>query len=183
MSSWKRGFSAWKGLRWAVTILAVIVIGLMLKRPAALAEPLPATVEREHSRQFQAKWNDLELAHQRGETTEARFTAEEISSVLQYPGRPGQVSFSGDRVIGQFITNVHGKDVYVTLAGKLGAADGYLTFEPAELKIGDLPVPISILKSPLESKLAEPENRARLKLPDYVADLRIQDSQLVVVEK
>jgi hypothetical protein len=73
--------------------------------------------------------------------------------------------------------------VYVTLGGKLGAADGYLTFEPAELKIGDLPVPVSILKSRLQSKLAEPETRARLKLPDYVADLRIEDSQLVVVEK
>lgn len=183
MSSSKSGFSAWKGLRWGIAILAVVVIGLMLRRPAALAEPLPATVAHEHNRQFQTKWNNLEEAHQRGESTETRFSAEEVSSVLDFPGQPGQVSFSGDQVIGQFVANVHGKDVYVTLGGKLGAADGYLTFEPAELKIGDLRVPVSILKARLQSKLAEPETRARLKLPDYVADLRIEDSQLVVVEK
>jgi hypothetical protein len=183
MFSSERGFSAWKGVRWGVTAAALVVFGLMLKRPAALAQPLPAPAAREYSEHFQTKWNDLEQAHQRGEATEARFTADEISSVLDYSGQPGQLSFSGDQVIGQFVANVHGKNVYVTIAGKLGAANGYLTFEPAELKIGDLPVPISILKPRLESKLAEPEIRSRLKLPEYVAGLRIEDSQLVVIEK
>jgi hypothetical protein len=183
MSSSKSGFSAWKGIRWGAIVAAIAVLVLMLKRPAAVAEPLPGPAAREHNQHFQAKWNELELAHQRGETTEARFTAEEVISALEYPGQSGQVSFSGDRVIGQFVTNVHGKDLYLTVGGKLGASDGYLTFEPEEMKIGDLPVPVSILRSPLQNKLAEPETHARLKLPDYVADLRIEDSQLVVVEK
>ncbi len=183
MASRTSGFSLWKALRWTATAVLVVVLGLMLKRPAMVAEPMPPSLARAQNAQFQAKWNDLEQAHQRGEASEARFTADEISSALEYPGRAGQVSFSGDRVVGQFVTNLHGKDVYVTIAGKLGASAGYVTFEPAELKIGDLPVPVSMLNAPLQNKLSQPETHARLKLPDYIADLRIEDGQLVVVEK
>jgi hypothetical protein len=179
----KGGISAWKGLRWISFALFLVAFALMLKRPAAIAQPLPSLTARQHNEQFQAKWADLEQAHQRGEKAEARFSAEEISTVLEYPGPPGQVSFSGDQLTGQFVASVHGKSVYVTISGKLGTADGYLTFQPAELKIGDMPVPVAIFKSPLESKLAEPETHARLKLPDYIAELRIEDSQLIVVEK
>ncbi len=175
--------SLWKAVRWTAPAVLVVVLALMLKRPAMVAEPLPPSLARAENAQFQAKWNGLEQAHQRGESHEARFTADEISSALEYPGHAGQVSFSGDRVIGQFVTSLHGKDVYVTVAGKLGASDGYLTFQPAQLKIGDLPVPVSMLNTPLQNKLSEPETRARLKLPDYITDLRVEDGQLVVIEK
>jgi len=183
MSTRKGDFSAWKGLRWGVVALAIAVLGLMLKKPAAVAEPLPPDRARASTEQFQTKWMDLQQAHQRGEATETRFTAEEISSALEYPGEPGQVAFSGDRLIGQFIANVSGTNVYLTVEGRLGAAHGYLTFEPAELKIGDLPVPVSVVNAPLQTKLSQPETRARLKLPDYISDLRIENSQLVVIEK
>jgi hypothetical protein len=179
----KREFSAWKGLRWTSLGAIVIAFVLMLKRPAAVAEPLPPTLARAENEQFQAKWTNLEQAHQRGERIEARFTSDEISSALDYPGQPGHVSFAGDKVTGQFIANIHGKNVYVTISGNLGACDGYLTFEPAEFKIGDMPVPVALFKTQLEKKLADPETHARLKLPDYIADLRIEDSQLIVVEK
>jgi hypothetical protein len=179
----KHEFSASKGLRWTSLAAVVIAFILMLKRPAAVAEPLPPSLARAENEQFQAKWAKLERAHQRGERIEARFTSDEISSALDYPGQPGHVSFAGDIVTGQFIANVHGRNVYVTISGKLGAADGYLTFEPAEFKIGDMPVPVALFKTQLEDKLADPETHARLKLPDYIADLRIEDSELVVVEK
>jgi len=183
MSSRKGDFSPWKGLRWSLVALAIAVFVLMLKRPAAVAEPMPPDIAHASNEQFQAKWMDLELAHRRGEATETRFTAEEISSALEYPGEPGQVAFSGDHLIGQFIANISGKNVYVTVEGRLGAADGYVTFEPAELKIGDLPVPVSVVNAPLQTKLSQPETRARLKLPDYISDLRIENGELVVVEK
>jgi len=53
----------------------------------------------------------------------------------------------------------------------------------ANRKIGDLPVPVSLVRLQLQSKLREPENREKMKLPSYVADLRVENGQLVVLEK
>jgi hypothetical protein len=61
--------------------------------------------------------------------------------------------------------------------------EGYLTFDLAEMKIGDLPVPVSLVRLQLQSKLREPENREKMKLPSYVADLRVENGQLVILEK
>ena len=47
----------------------------------------------------------------------------------------------GDLVRGQFLTQIAGKDVYLTLAGHLGSKDGYATFDATEVKVGDLSVP------------------------------------------
>src|SRR5580704_9897607 len=75
-----------------------------------------------------------------------------------------KVNFDGDVARGQFVTQIGGKDVYVTLAGHLGSKDGYATFEPTEFKVGDLSIPVSMVSSALQKKLAE--QRDRLKLPD-----------------
>src|SRR5262249_55953221 len=52
------------------------------------------------------------------------------------PGQPEvkdyQVSFDGDVAHGQFLTQIGGKDVWVTLSGHLGSKDGYATFDPTE---------------------------------------------------
>jgi Sec-independent protein translocase protein TatA len=94
-----------------------------------------------------------------------------------------QVIFDGDEVKGQFGANVYGKDVFVTLSGHLGAKDGYATFQPTSFKIGSMPVPISMVQAQLDKKMNEPETRERLKLPEFVSDLRIENGQLVITEK
>src|SRR4029077_10184647 len=45
------------------------------------------------------------------------------------------VSFEGDVVHGQFLAEVAGKDVWVTVSGHLASKDGYATFEPTEFKV------------------------------------------------
>jgi hypothetical protein len=97
--------------------------------------------------------------------------------------RTVQIAFQGDHLTGQFASNVYGKDVYLTVSGKIGVKDGYATFEFTEAKIDSLPVPVSLLNPRLQEKLQEPENREKLKLPNYVADLRVENGQLVIVEK
>ncbi len=94
-----------------------------------------------------------------------------------------QVAFAGDEVIAQAVTERYGQDIYITVRGKLGAKDGYLTFSPTEFKVGNLSVPVALVDSALQKKLAEPENREKLKLPDFVSDLRIEDGQLVIKQK
>jgi hypothetical protein len=92
-----------------------------------------------------------------------------------------QVSMDGDLVRGQFLTQIAGKDVYLTLAGHLGAKDGYATFDATEVKIGDLSVPASLVNDVLQKKLTE--QRDQLKLPANVKDIKVENGQLVFVEK
>jgi hypothetical protein len=92
-----------------------------------------------------------------------------------------QVSFEGDVVHGQFLTEIAGKDVWVTVSGHLASKDGYATFEPTEFKVGDLNVPVSLVNPALQKKLAEQHDR--LKLPEYVGDVKVQNGELVMQQK
>src|SRR5580704_9316374 len=92
-----------------------------------------------------------------------------------------QVSFDGDLVHGQFLTEIAGKDVWVTVAGHIGEKDGYATFEPTEFKVGDLSVPVSLVNPALQKKLAE--QRDRLKLPDNVGAVKVEKGELVMQQK
>jgi hypothetical protein len=92
-----------------------------------------------------------------------------------------KVNFDGDVARGQFVTQIGGKDVYVTLAGHLGSKDGYATFDPTEFKVGDLNVPVSMVSGALQKKLAE--QRDRLRLPDDIGGIKVENGQLVATQK
>jgi hypothetical protein len=91
------------------------------------------------------------------------------------------ISFEGDIVRGQFVTEVAGKKTYVTVAGHLGSKNGYATFDPTEFKVGDLKVPVSLVNDALQKKMLEQQDR--LKLPDFVSDVRVENGELVVKQK
>jgi hypothetical protein len=92
-----------------------------------------------------------------------------------------QVSFDGDTVHGQFLTEIGGKDVWVTVSGHLSSENGYATFEPTEFKVGDLEVPVSLVNPELQKKLLEQKDR--LKLPANVGGIKVQNGQLVLQGK
>jgi hypothetical protein len=92
-----------------------------------------------------------------------------------------QVSFDGDLVHGQFLTEIAGKDVWVTVSGHIGEKDGYATFDPTEFKVGDLSVPVSLVNPALQKKLGE--QRDRLKLPDNVGAMKVENGELVMQQK
>ena len=171
---------------------------------------MPVAEIKEKAEQFQTRLSDLETSQGQGEHAEARFSAEEVNAAFQQSAveqaaaattsaaqaksaAPPQeappdiqtvkIAFADDHVTGQFATNVYGKDVYLTISGRLGAKDGYATFEFTEAKMDSLPVPVSLLNPRLQEKLQEPENREKLKLPAFVSDLRVENGQLVVVRK
>lgn len=105
---------------------------------------------------------------------------------MEFPGavpnvKDYQVSMDGDLVRGQFLTQIAGKDVYLTLAGHIGSKDGYATFDATEVKVGDLSVPASLVNEVLQKKLTE--QREQLKLPNNVKDIKVENGELVFVEK
>jgi len=75
-----------------------------------------------------------------------------------------QVTMDGDIVHGRFLTEIAGKDVWMTISGRMGDKDGYATFDPTEFKVGDMEVPVSLVNPALQKKLAE--ERDRLKIPN-----------------
>jgi hypothetical protein len=92
-----------------------------------------------------------------------------------------QVSFDGELVHGQFLTEIAGKDVWITISGHIGEKDGYATFDPTEFKVGDLNIPVSLVNPALQKKLAE--ERDRLKLPDNVGGVKVENGELVMQGK
>lgn len=92
-----------------------------------------------------------------------------------------KVSFDGDLVHGQFLTTIAGKDVWITISGHIGSKDGYATFDPTEFKVGDLNIPVSLVNGPLQKKLDE--QRDRLKLPNSVGGMKVDNGELVLQQK
>jgi hypothetical protein len=121
-----------------------------------------------------------------GPSTSSPSASSPASPAMEFPGavpsiKDYQVSMDGDVVRGQFLTQIAGKNVYLTLAGHLGSKDGYATFDATEIKVGDLSVPASLVNGILQKKLAE--QRDQLKLPDNVKDLKVENGDLVFVER
>jgi hypothetical protein len=139
---------------------------------------------------FTSEEVSAELAQSMG-TVLAQAVAKPVSTTPSSPNAvigPGQIEVKGyqvqlvnDVARGQFITQVAGQDVYVTLAGHLGSQAGYVTFDPTEFKVGDFSIPVSLVNSALQKKLAE--QRDQLKLPEGIASLRIENGELVITAK
>jgi len=194
----------------ASLLTSLIAVVLVLKKPAPVGHPQSSTAITQNAQSFDQKLAEFEQATSTPSASdpdsatskaEVRINSDEINAVLaQSLGNTGpqltptsevgtaapvikdqQVSFEGDVVHGQFLTQIAGKDVWITISGRLGEKDGYATFDPTEFKVGDLNVPVSVVNPALQRKLAE--ERDRLKLPNNVGTLKIENSQLVMQQK
>jgi hypothetical protein len=200
-------------ISFATLAISILTLFLVLKRPAPVAPALPPAATAANAQSFQDKVNQLAQAKGSGQgENEVRINSGELSAALaeatgmlpaastanpsanpssiapaaEFPGavpnvKDYQVSMDGDIVRGQFLTQIAGKDVYLTLAGHLGSKDGYATFDATEVKVGDLSVPASLVNGVLQKKLAE--QRDQLKLPENVKDIKVENGELVLVEK
>jgi len=197
----------------ATLVSSLLAIFLVLKKPQPVSQPMPAAVAAAKAESFQEKLQQLDQPKDPGKPTpEVRLTSDEVAAAMAQaagaipvslpntalpntvpssadtpiaPGQPEvkdyQVSFDGDVARGQFVTQIGGKDVYVTLAGHLGSKDGYATFDPTEFKVGDLNIPVSLVNDALQKKLGE--QRDRLKLPDNVDGIKVENGELVLTQK
>ena len=162
------------------------------------SQPSPANASAQQSQ----RTNSVPSATMPSAKAEVHINSAEISAVLaQSLGMAGasgltpdsnvgsaaptikdqKVDFDGDVVHGQFLTEIAGKDVWITISGHIGQKDGYATFDPTEFKVGDLSVPVSLVNPALQKKLAE--ERDRLKLPDNVGNVKVENNQLVMQQK
>ena len=192
-------------VRWSTYLAALVTLILLLHktqppavvstpRPAASAEQKvsevqqsvaqgqPATLRLDETELNSYLANHLDLAPaaaapSRGSGSDAptEVDVEQVRSSV----RDVKVQMEGDQVHAYLVFDLHGKEMSLDLVGKLGAADGYLKFEPVSGHIGSLPIPQSALESAVKQLMESPVNREKLRLPSDVSDLRIENGELV----
>lgn len=191
----------WGILRWFVLGALVLVILLMLTKPSRPDADVTPADAKMFSHDFEQKMEHLEQAKASGEAgTSEQFSPEEVNASLKEMAANGEqamgpgsaenvdakivgINFMGDEAVGQFIVHPYGKDIYVTMSGHLTSKDGYANIELTNAKIGNLTVPVSLINPRLQKRLQEPDQHEKLKLPDFVADMRVENGKLVIVEK
>ena len=93
--------------------------------------------------------------------------------------RDVKIQLVDDRVKTYVVFDVHGKDMTLQLEGRLSARNGYLNFAPVSGQVGSLPIPQSALESAVRRLMESPESREKLKLPRQIADLHIENGEVV----
>lgn len=103
--------------------------------------------------------------------------------VAQSAVKDFRVVMADDEVVGFFVVDFHGKDLDITISGRPTASNGYMTFSPTGFKVGSLSIPVSLVNPALQRRLNDPDMHEKLKLPDFVGDLRVQNGQIVITGK
>ncbi len=109
-------------------------------------------------------------------------TADQIEQVKSAV-KDVKVELIDDRARAYVVFDFHGKDMTLQLEGKLGAENGYLQFEPISGQIGSLPIPQSTLEAAVRRMMESAENREKLKLPDGMSGLKIENGEVVASYK
>lgn len=117
-------------------------------------------------------------ADQPGDSDDKAPTAQDVEQ-MRSNVRDFKVQLVDDRVKAYVLFDVHGKDMTLQLEGRLSAQNGYLNFEPVSGQIGSFPIPQSALESAMRRLRESPENREKLRLPPQIADLRIENGEVV----
>jgi hypothetical protein len=103
-------------------------------------------------------------------------TVEEMQSSV----KDVRITMLEDRIRAYVLFDFHGKDLSLQLEGRLRVENGYLRFEPVSGALGSLPLPESALQNAISRMMASPENRERLRVPDEIRNIHIQNGELIV---
>lgn len=202
-SYWKLIFRI---VRWTTYAFVLIAILMILHT----APPPPVVTSAQAAASAEQKIEQVERAVTSGQPATLRMDESELNSYLashldispngspnSSPGgaapadveqvrsavKDVKVQLIEDRVRAYVVFGFHGKDMTLQLEGKLGAADGYLRFEPVGGQIGSLPIPQSTLETAVRRMMESPENREKLRLPAEISDLRIENGEVVASYK
>jgi hypothetical protein len=106
-------------------------------------------------------------------------SVEEVQSAV----KDVRIELIDDRAKAYVVFDFHGKDLTLQLEGRLGAENGYLRFEPVAGQLGSLPIPQSTLETAVRRMMDSPENREKLRLPEGMSGLKIENGEVVVSYK
>ena len=187
--------------RWIALAMSCVALVLVLRQA-----PAPVTrVDPDGARTMQEKIIESHAAMASGRAHSLKLEESEVNAwlgeSLQFKppprlGESGEANSSGegsesnvrdvkvtlvdDRVTAYLVFGFYGKDLSLSLEGRLLNEEGYLRLVPIRGKLGSLPIPTAALESAVSRVFNAPENREKFRLPDHVEDLRIEGGQIVV---
>jgi hypothetical protein len=200
---------SYRVVRWATLAFLVIVLILILHRARPPKVSIDAAAAARAESKLDAVAS-APAAAQPSEPRELRLDEAELNSYLAThldlqhknapppaapPGSPVpdvslqeaqssvrdlKVTMVDDRIRAYVVFDFHGEDLSLQLEGRLHVENGYLRFEPVSGELGSLPLPQSTLESAVDSMMASPENREKLRVPEEIRDIRIEHGELVV---
>ncbi len=189
--------------RWVTLVAGVLVIVLILRQE----EPPRVETDPRAKEGIRTKLYELQRARESGEAHDLRLNESEINSwmgsnlALAPPSKPQTENPSGaeptleevqssmrdvkvnlldDRLHAYVLFNFHGKDLSLSLEGRLRVENGYLKLDPIGGSLGSLPLPQAVLDRAVQRIFDSPENREKFKVPPEVRDIRIVNRELVV---
>ncbi len=195
-SPWK---IIWRAISWGTIALGVVTIILLLHKAA------PPEVKKDPgaANRLEEKVQQAEASAAAGVAPVLRVDEAEVNSFLDEGAAPAaaasakeptleevqstvrdvKINLTDDRVHAYIVFDFHGKDMTLELEGRLHAEGGYVRFDPVRGKIGALPIPQSTLETAVRKMMESPENREKLRLPADLADLRVENGEIVVAYK
>lgn len=190
-------------LRWTSLGMAALALGLIfLGSPAPVVETDP-----EAGRRVQEKLRETQAALQSGKPHSLRLNEAEVNSWLEQSlqtvessapdvgamiGREAsaeevrhaaenlKMQLEGDEVKAYLTFDFHGTELSLSVQGRILAENGFLKLQPSSGSLGSLPIPQAALRRAVDRVFSSPENRDKLRLPDNVRDIGIQNGEVVV---
>src|SRR5215471_6967815 len=157
------------------------------ERAVASGQPVTVRVDETELNSYLASHLELSgkeaakpalLANQPDRADGSAPTAQDVEQ-MRSNVRDFKIQLLDDRVKAYVLFYVHGKDLTLQLEGRLGTQNGYLNFEPVSGQIGSLPIPQSTLESAVQRLMESVENGEKLRLPSQIADLHIENGEVV----
>ena len=187
-------------VRWIVLILLLGSIALVLRKaPVPAVDSNPAAKETLHEKLVEEqkasddkqphalKMNEAELNSMLASNLQLAPTAaapagskEPTLAEVQSSVRDVKINLLEDRVRAYVLFAFHGADLSLQLEGQLGVRDGHLRFTPSGGKLGSLPLPQVALDNAVTRLFDAPDNQEKFRVPPEVADIRVENYQLVV---
>lgn len=186
--------------KWGIVLGCLLALYLMF-RPAP---PPTVAMDPEGAKKVMGKLQAAEEAATMGQAVAIPVTEAELNTWLQSNlalsggipqaatgGQPTQeqvqssmkdikMHLVGDQIQAYTLFNLYGKDVSLQLTGKLSVKDGRLRLDATEGRIGSLPIPKATLGSATASLFDSPNNRDKFTLPPHVANVQVQNGELVI---
>jgi hypothetical protein len=185
--------------RWVVLAGCVLVLALILRQdtpPAVQEDP-----RAEES--LQLKLRNIQPASSYGQPQTLRLNEAEINTWVssnlalnpEIPETPSdevptveevqsnvkdlKILLMGDSLLAYVVFNLYGKDLSLTLEGRLRVEDGFIRLSPTAAKLGSLPLPRATIDRAVKRLFESPENREQFRLPPDITDLRVENGELV----
>jgi hypothetical protein len=200
MGAFERVGKVYRVLRWVILAGLLLVLFLLMRK----ADPPQVRADAQAAVRVETKMAELQQAVDAGQSYTLTLDEAEVNSFLQSnlalktesgsaPAtseptleevqstvRDVRVGLVDDRVRAYVVFDFHGKDMSLTLEGRLRVVDGYLILEPTGGMLGSLPLPQATLDNAVKRLLESPENKEKLRLPAEIRDIRVTNGQLEI---